>query len=48
MKIDREYRLANFFAAILIVLAIFAFSLYTFFPPHNFLFKDPIGGGYGL
>lgn len=48
MKIEREYRLANFFAAILIVLAIFAFSLYTFLPPHNFLFKDPVEGGYGL
>jgi len=33
---------------ILIILLLAAFSLFTFFPPHNFLFLDPVSGGYGI
>jgi len=33
---------------ILIIIEIAAFSLFTYFPPHNFLFKDPVFGGYGI
>lgn len=35
-------------SCILILLLLLAFSLFTFYPPHNFLFHDPISGGYGL
>lgn len=33
---------------ILIVLLLLAFSFLTYFPPHNFLFLDPVSGGYGI
>jgi hypothetical protein len=32
----------------LIILMVAAFSLLTYFPPHNFLFKGPRTGGYGI
>lgn len=32
----------------IIVLLIIQFSLFTFFPPKFFLFKDPVHGGYGI
>jgi len=35
-------------AMILLVLMIAAFSLLTFFPPHNPLFRDPLTGQYGI
>jgi hypothetical protein len=36
------------FSQIMIVLLLLAFSLLTFFAPHNFLFLDPVSGGYGI
>jgi len=35
-------------AIILIIIILLAFSLLTYFPPKNFLFLDPISGGYGI
>lgn len=35
-------------ALVLVVLMIAAFSLLTFFPPKNFLFRDPATGQYGI
>jgi len=35
-------------SAIMITLLLVAFSLFTYFPPKNFLFRDPVGGGYGI
>jgi hypothetical protein len=35
-------------ALVLLVLMIAAFSLLTFFPPKNFLFRDPVTGQYGI
>lgn len=35
-------------SSILIGLLLIAFSLFTYFPPKNFLFKDPVYGGYGI
>lgn len=34
--------------AILILVILLKFSLFTFFPPKIFLFQDPISGGYGV
>jgi hypothetical protein len=33
---------------VLIVVMVAAFSLLTYFPPHNFLFEGPRTGGYGI
>jgi hypothetical protein len=33
---------------ILILLNVVVFSLLTYFPPHSSIFKDPVGGGYGI
>jgi hypothetical protein len=38
----------KFLAVILLVLMIVAFSLFSFFPPHCFLFCDPQTGQYGI
>jgi len=35
-------------SAMMTVLLLLAFSLFTYFPPKNFLFKDPVLGGYGI
>ncbi len=35
-------------SSILILIILVAFSLFTYFPPKNFLFKDPINNGYGI
>lgn len=43
----RNYNLKTF-SCIMIAILTLAFSLFTFYPPHNLLFKDPIGGGYGV
>jgi len=34
--------------AIFLAILILTFLLFTFFPPHVFLFKDPVTGGYGI
>jgi len=39
---------AKFLAVILLVLMVASFSLFTFFPPHCFLFCDPRTGQYGI
>ena len=31
-----------------IVILFLAFAIFTFYPPHVFLFQDPISGGYGI
>ncbi len=36
------------FSGIMITLLLLAFSLFTYFPPKNFLFHDPVSGGYGI
>ena len=35
-------------SAIVIVLLLLVFSLFTYYPPKNFLFLDPVSGGYGI
>jgi len=35
-------------AIALIIVEIFAFSLFSYFPPQNFLFLDPLTGTYGI
>lgn len=35
-------------SALIIVILIIMFSLFTYFPPKFSIFKDPIGGGYGI
>jgi len=35
-------------AWISIIILLLAFSLFTYFPPKNTLFRDPITGGYGI
>lgn len=44
-KIDKKYNLT---AIILFLIIFILFSLFTFFPPKNFIFKDPITGSYGI
>jgi CDP-diglyceride synthetase len=38
----------NKISIILILLMVLIFSLFYFFTPNNFLFKDPITGNYGI
>lgn len=38
----------NYFSTFIIVILIIKFSLFTFFPPKLFVFKDPASGKYGL
>jgi hypothetical protein len=33
---------------VLLLFILIAFLFFTYLPPHNFLFKDPISGGYGI
>ncbi|MCX6087642.1 MAG: DUF6512 family protein [Caldiserica bacterium] len=33
---------------VLFLVILIAFLFFTYLPPHNFLFKDPISGGYGI
>jgi hypothetical protein len=33
---------------VLLLVILIAFLFFTYLPPHNFLFKDPISGGYGI
>lgn len=33
---------------VLLAILLAEFAVFTFFPPHWFLFKDPISGGYGI
>lgn len=35
-------------AMFIIVILVIQFSLFTFFPPRLFIFKDPVKGGYGI
>jgi hypothetical protein len=35
-------------AIVFFIIILLAFSILTFFPPHFFLFQDPISGGYGI
>jgi len=34
--------------ALFLLLLFFAFVIFTFYPPHNFLFQDPITLKYGI
>lgn len=45
IKVDT---LTGTFSGILILLLIFIFILFTYFPPHISLFKDPLDGTYGI
>jgi hypothetical protein len=44
----KDYRRYNVLSYILLILIVIAFSLFTFFPPHMELFKDPPTGAYGI
>ncbi|MFB0564614.1 MAG: DUF6512 family protein [Candidatus Aminicenantaceae bacterium] len=45
---DRDFSRYRIVAIILIIAALLAFSLLTYFPPKNFLFLDPQTGSYGI
>ncbi|MGB9680451.1 MAG: DUF6512 family protein [Minisyncoccia bacterium] len=50
-KILVSKKLPGFFnkvALVLFIIIFVSFSLFTYFPPRFFLFKDPITGGYGI
>lgn len=38
----------TFLGMLVIVILVMMFSLFTFFPPKNLIFKDPVKGGYGI
>ncbi|HYE12358.1 MAG TPA: DUF6512 family protein [Patescibacteria group bacterium] len=44
----RDYSRYRGLSYILLLLIVIAFSLFTFFPPHLELFRDPPTGGYGI
>lgn len=35
-------------ACVIVLLLLYMFSTFTYFPPKNFLFQDPISGNYGI
>lgn len=45
---QKDYSRWNWLVYLVIITALLKFSLFTFYPPHMFLFKDPISGGYGI
>jgi len=47
MKINKDLGW-NKISIVLIIISIICFSLFTYFPPENFLFENPISGGYGI
>jgi len=47
LKIDKAFGWEKF-SAVLIIVGLVKFSLFTFFPPKTFLTRDPISGGYGI
>ncbi len=44
-SLGKKYVILSIFLFIVIFTL---FSLFTYFPPENFLFKDPISGGFGI
>jgi len=48
MLLKNAHITANQIAIIFLIIEIMAFSFLSYFPPHFFLFKDPVTGGYGL
>ncbi len=47
LKIDKNLNLEK--TGVFIILALlFAFFYFTFYPPENILFRDPVSGGYGI
>ena len=44
-EFSKRYNLL--FLSLILVLAL-AFFIFTFYPPHIFLFQDPVSGGYGI
>ena len=47
IKLKKDLKLEKI-GLILILIIIIKFLSFSFFPPHNFIFKDPISGGYGI
>ncbi|MBC7330577.1 hypothetical protein H5T88_09495 [bacterium] len=48
MFIGNLPRVCDKIAVIFIILLLFAFAIFTFYPPHIFLFQDPITLRYGI
>lgn len=48
MKSEKNYSKYNWLAYIIITVFLAKFSLFTYYSPNMFLFKDPISGGYGI
>ena len=48
MLVKNTHMTANLVALFLLIIEIVAFSFLSYFPPHFFLFSDPVSGGYGL
>lgn len=47
LKIEKDMSLENVGASVVVVL-IFSFVFFTFFPLEKTLFEDPVSGGYGI
>ena len=43
-----KFHSANIVSSILVVIAIIIYSLFTYFPPKNIIFLDPVNGDYGI
>jgi hypothetical protein len=41
-------KIYNKIGIIFLILLFFAFAIFSFYPPHNFLFQDPLSLGYGI
>lgn len=48
LKSEKDFSKYKAISIVLIIIIILAFSLLTYYPPKNFLFKDPVSGGYGI
>lgn len=48
LKTERDFSKYKTISIIFILIIIAAFSLLTYFPAKNFLFLDPVSGGYGI
>ncbi|MFH1367228.1 MAG: hypothetical protein ABIH38_04585, partial [Patescibacteria group bacterium] len=48
IKSEKDFSEYNKFFVTLVILLALSFCLFSYFPLHNFIFKDPVSGGYGI
>ena len=48
MLIRKKFLSLNILGAVIILISLVSFSLFSYFPPRYQLFEDPVTGGYGI